>query len=41
MEYYNLDLSIERRIEGRYAIKARSQTQGEADGVLALDGGGI
>jgi CHASE2 domain-containing sensor protein len=37
MEYYNLDLTIERRVEGRYAIKGRSQTQGEADGLLALD----
>jgi CHASE2 domain-containing sensor protein len=37
MEYYNLDLTIERRVEGRYALKGRSQTQGEADGFLALD----
>ena len=37
MEYYNLDLTIERRVEGRYAVKGRSQTQGEAEGLLALD----
>ncbi|HEY7474946.1 MAG TPA: CHAT domain-containing protein [Vicinamibacterales bacterium] len=37
MEYYNLDLTIEKRVEGRHAIKGRSQTQGEAEGVLALD----
>ncbi|MGH9175485.1 MAG: CHAT domain-containing protein, partial [Vicinamibacterales bacterium] len=37
MEYYNLDLSIERRTEGRYPVKARSQTQGEVEGALALD----
>jgi CHASE2 domain-containing sensor protein len=37
MEYYNLDLTIEKRVERRHAVKARSQTQGEAEGVLALD----
>jgi CHASE2 domain-containing sensor protein len=37
MEYYNLDLAIEKRVERRRAVKARSQTQGEAEGVLALD----